>query len=59
MTQPNVLGVSSAALLWLALRELPSQAMAILEGKNEVHRTQRDALAAFGVRIASAALLYL
>ena len=43
----------------MALRELPSQAMAILEGKNEMHRKQRDALAAFSVRIASAALLYL
>ena len=59
MNQSNALGVSSAALLWLALKELPSQTMAIFEGKNEVHRTQRDAFAAFGVRLVSAALLYL
>lgn len=59
MSQPNALGVSPAALLWFALKELPSQAMAIFEGRNERHRTQRDAVTAFGVRCASAALLYL
>ena len=59
MNQSNAIAVSSAALLWLALKELPSQTMAIFEGKNEVHRTQRDAFAAFGVRLVSAALLYL
>jgi len=59
MNQSNALGVSSAALLWLALKEMPSQAMAIFEARNDRHRTQRDAFTAFGVRCASAALLYL
>ncbi|MBZ0209458.1 MAG: polysaccharide biosynthesis C-terminal domain-containing protein [Hyphomicrobium sp.] len=59
MSQPTALGISSAAMLWLAVRELPSQAMAVIEGKSERHRAQRDAFTAFAVRCASAALLYL
>jgi O-antigen/teichoic acid export membrane protein len=59
MSQSNALGVSTPAMLWLMAKELPSQAMAILEGRNERHRTQRDAVTAFAVRCASAALLYL
>ena len=60
MSQPNALGVSPAALLWLALRELPSQAMAILAGKNErASHPARCRSPLFGVRCASAALLYL
>jgi O-antigen/teichoic acid export membrane protein len=55
----GALGISPAMLLWLALKELPSQAMEIFEARNERQRTQRDAFAAFGVRCASAALLYL
>ena len=42
MSQPNALGVSPAALLWLAVRELPSQALSIFQARNERHRTQRD-----------------
>lgn len=59
MSRSTALGTSTAGLLWLALKELPSQAMEIFEGRNERHRTQRDAIAAFGVRCASAALLYI
>jgi O-antigen/teichoic acid export membrane protein len=59
MSQANALGVSPAALIWLALRELPLQAMTILRARSERHRTQRDAFTVFGVRCASAALLYL
>ena len=59
MSQPNALGVSPAALIWLAVRELPSQALSIFQARNERHRTQRDAVTVFGVRCVSAALLYL
>lgn len=41
------------------LRSLPEKVRAILQGRSERHRTQRDAFAAFGMRCASAALLYL
>jgi O-antigen/teichoic acid export membrane protein len=59
MQQNSALGTSPAALLWFALREIPSQVREVFEGKNDRHRTQRDAVAAFGMRCASAALLYL
>jgi len=59
MTQPAALSASPTATLLLAARALRAQAVAILEARSERHRTQRDALAAFGVRCASAALLYL
>lgn len=59
MSQPNTLGASPAALVWLAVRELPSQALSIFQARNERHRTQRDAVTVFGVRCVSAALLYL
>ena len=58
MSQATALGISTPAMLWLALRELPAQILAVLEGKNERHRVQRDAVTAFSVRCASAALLY-
>ena len=41
-----------------ALKGLAAQTIAILKGQGERERTQRDALTAFGVRCASAALLY-
>lgn len=59
MSSSNALGVSPAALLLVAIKELPAQALAILNGASERERTQRDALAAFAVRCASAALLYI
>ncbi|MFA6139855.1 MAG: oligosaccharide flippase family protein, partial [Hyphomicrobium sp.] len=59
MSQPTAPGVSPAGLIWLALKELPTQALTMLRGGNERHRTQRDAVTVFGVRCASAALLYI
>ncbi len=59
MSQPNAPGVSPAMLLWLAVHELPAQALSIFQARNERHRTQRDAVTVFGVRCVSAALLYL
>ena len=41
-----------------ALKGLAAQTIAILKGQGERERTQRDAVTAFGVRCASAALLY-
>ncbi|MEI9900552.1 MAG: oligosaccharide flippase family protein [Hyphomicrobium sp.] len=38
---------------------MPSQVMEIFEARNDRHRAQRDALTAFSLRCASAALLYL
>src|SRR5262245_51487732 len=58
MSQANAWGIAATGALWLALKELPGQVLAILEAKSERQRTQRDALAAFGMRCASAALLY-
>lgn len=51
-------GPANLAALLSTLRSLTSQALAILKGDGERKRTQRDALTAFGVRCASAALLY-
>ncbi len=59
MNQPSTLGTTPATLLLIALKELPSQVLGIFEGKSERQRTQRDAVTAFSVRCASAALLYL
>jgi O-antigen/teichoic acid export membrane protein len=59
MSHATALGISTPAMLWLAVRELPSQILAVLEGKNDRHRAQRDAVTAFSVRCVSAALLYL
>ena len=59
MSQPTALGVSPAGLIRLALKELPTQALTMLRGGSERHRTQRDAVTVFGVRCASAALLYI
>jgi len=47
------------AAAWLALKALPAQAVTILQARSDRHRMQRDALSAFGMRCASAALLYL
>jgi O-antigen/teichoic acid export membrane protein len=44
--------------LLAALKGLAAQTIAILKGQGERERTQRDAVTAFGVRCASAALLY-
>ncbi len=41
-----------------ALKRLAAQTIAIFKGHSERERTQRDAVTAFGVRCASAALLY-
>ena len=59
MSQPTALGVSPAGLIWLAVKELLAQPLEMLRGRNERHRTQRDAVTVFGVRCASAALLYI
>jgi O-antigen/teichoic acid export membrane protein len=59
MSQPSTLGTTPAALLLIVLKELPSHVLGIFEGKSERQRTQRDAVTAFSVRCASAALLYL
>src|SRR5688572_18293675 len=59
MSHATALGISTPAMLWLAVKELPSQILAVLEAKNDRHRAQRDAVTAFSVRCASAALLYL
>ena len=59
MSQSTALGISPAGLIWLALKEFPAQALVMLRGGSERHRTQRDAVTVFGVRCASAALLYI
>ena len=42
-----------------AARTLPTQILTILRGETDRHRAQRDALTAFAIRCASAALMYL
>jgi len=59
MTQNSFLGTSHAAQVLPALRGLFSQASDILKARGERQRTQRDALTVFGVRCASAMLLYI
>lgn len=59
MSQPASLAPSPVAALSLLLRGIPAQVAAILQGRSDRHRTQRDAFAVFGMRCASAALLYL
>ncbi len=52
MSQSNALGVSSAALLWLALQGAAVAGDGDLRGRRtSAHRTQRDAFTAFGVRL--------
>jgi O-antigen/teichoic acid export membrane protein len=59
MTTSSAIAETPTGTLWVALRSLPNKVAAILEARSERHRTQRDAFAAFGMRCASAALLYL
>ncbi|MFA5898437.1 MAG: polysaccharide biosynthesis C-terminal domain-containing protein [Hyphomicrobium sp.] len=58
MSQPSSLALSPFAALSMMLRGIPEQVSAILEARSDRHRTQRDAFAVFGMRCASAALLY-
>jgi len=50
---------TTTAIPWPSLRGVGSRALAIFKGDGDKERTQRDAVTAFGVRCASAALLYL
>jgi O-antigen/teichoic acid export membrane protein len=50
---------TTSAIAWPSLRAVVSRVLAILKGDGDKERTQRDAVTAFGVRCASAALLYL
>jgi O-antigen/teichoic acid export membrane protein len=59
MTQSATIPPSRAAFLLASLNGLVAQASGILTGHGERERTQRNAMTAFGVRCASAALLYI
>ncbi len=59
MTETPSLGPSPAAPPLAAFHGLGAQILAIFKGQGERERTQRDAVTAFGVRCASAALLYI
>jgi len=59
MTQDTSVGRAPSAVLMPALKGLLTQSLAIFRGQGERERTQRDAVTAFAVRCASAALLYL
>lgn len=59
MTETSSAPQSPGAPGAASLGKLAEQALAILKGDGERARTQRDAVTAFGVRCASAALLYL
>lgn len=58
-TSPSAIAETPTAPLWVALKSLPEKVAAIFHARSERHRTQRDAFAAFGMRCASAAILYL
>lgn len=59
MSQSSVISAPPVSALWRAVKAVPSQVMEIFEARNDRHRAQRDALTAFSLRCASAALLYL
>ena len=59
MTDDISVRPSPVALLLATINGLPAQAIGILKGQGERERTQRDAVTAFGVRCASAVLLYI
>ncbi len=59
MTETSSLRPSPAAFILAALSGLATQTLAIFKGQGERERTQRDAVTAFGVRCASAVLLYI
>jgi O-antigen/teichoic acid export membrane protein len=59
MTQDMSASASSGAYVPATINGLIAKAIGILKGEGERERTQRDAVTAFAVRCASAALLYL
>jgi O-antigen/teichoic acid export membrane protein len=59
MTDHSIIGTAPGASPLSAGKELLARAIGVLKGDGERERTQRDAMKAFAVRVASAALLYL
>ena len=59
MTHDTSVASANSTFAWLSVRAARCAGARHLQGRGEKARTQRDAVTAFGVRCASAALLYI